>query len=183
MYHVPEHLHPHFARFIISYCYGRKLDNAVSWDWEYISFWAVCCGWGLALSSSQLSPCACHASAQTQSSSNHDFWAHSACWYSCRHLSYCKHKPYASIFVCIYPKYSLFFAARVLKQADSACVCRYRCPLLSVIEDDEEAARVWGYCSWTTYKSKRQSLVIDDVFWRIQPSLNRGLFPILFNTQ
>lgn len=73
-----------------------------------------------------------------------------------------------------------FFVGRVLKQANSACVRRYRCPL-SVIEDDEEAARVWGYCSWTTYKSKRQSLVIDDVFCRIQPSLNRGFYHLILH--
>lgn len=38
--------------------------------------------------------------------------------------------------------------------------CGYRCPL-SVIEDDEEAAGVWGYCLWNIYESKLQSSVID----------------------
>lgn len=75
---------------------------------------------------------------------------------------------------------TLLFTTRLLKQGNSACVCRYRCPL-TVIEDDGEAAHVRGYCSWTTYKSKRQSLVIDDVFCRIQPYLNRGFPHFILN--
>lgn len=48
-----------FACFIIFYCCRQKLDDAVSLDWEHISFWAVCCGWGLAFSFPQPSclPC------------------------------------------------------------------------------------------------------------------------------
>lgn len=89
-------------------------------------------------------------------------------------ISFILHTQTICIHICLHISQILRFF--VLKQELSACVCRYRCPLL-VIEDDEEAARVWGYFSWTTYKSKRQSLVILDVFCGIQPSLNMS-FPI-----
>lgn len=107
-------------------------------------------------------PCLCN---QTQNSSNQDFrspFCPVVLMSATLHLSGCTHKPYASIFVCMYISKSLpppfaFLPARALKQESSACVSRYRCPPC-VIEDDEEAARVRGYCSWTTYKSKRQSI-------------------------
>lgn len=125
---------------------------------------------------SQLSLCACHASAIRHKTAQIMIFLVPFCLVALMsamlHLSGCTHKPYASIFVCKIPN-TLLFGAGALKQANSACVCRYRCPL-SVIEDDEEAAHVRGYCSWTTYKSKRQSFVIDDVFCRIRPYLNGG---------
>lgn len=92
------------------------------------------------------------------------------------HLLDYTHKNLMHQYLFAYNRNTLLFAARVLKPANSACVCRYRCPL-SIIEDDEETAHVLGYCSWTTYKSKRQSLVIDDgVLWNAT-IFKPGIFP------
>lgn len=112
----------------------------------------------------RLSPCACHACAIRHKTAQIRIFApHSARWYLCqqRYIFQAAHTNHMHryLFACISqnPPPLAFLPARALKQESSACVSRYRCPPC-VIEDDEEAARVRGYCSWTTYKSKRQSI-------------------------
>lgn len=92
---------------------------------------------------------------QTQNSLNIDFGpiVPSGTYVSSA-TSFGLHTQTICINICICHKYStLLFAGSILKQANSASVCRESCPL-SVIEDDEVAAHVYGYCSWTTYELK-----------------------------
>lgn len=72
------------------------------------------------------------------------------------HLSDCTQKPYASICVCI--SYQILHLLLQGLRA-SACVCRYRCSL-SVIEDDEELVHIGGYCSWPLINQR-------DRFWEL----------------
>lgn len=140
---------------ICSICCRGKWDNNVFQDWEYVSFWAVCRWEELAVIFPQLSPCACHAFPVRHNAAQ--IMLFPLCLLvlaALPHLSNCTLKPCALMSVCISPRFSaLLLYSRLLW--DQACVCRYRCPL-PVIEDDEEVVHVRVYCSRATYKSKRQ---------------------------
>lgn len=173
MYHVPEHLHSHFhallSRTAVDGNWIMQLDrigNIFNSEQYAVSeecfrfFFSSHPVWAVLLQSAK-------------NSSNNDFWSHSAWWYSCQqcYIFQSTHTNHMYQYLFAYIPNTV---VRVLKQANSVCICKYRCPL-SVIEDDKVAAHVWGYCSWNTYESKWQSLVSDDVCG-VQSSLNRGLF-------
>lgn len=164
MHHVPEHLHSHLLILL--------LPPAVGGNWIIQLFrignifhseqYVVGEHWPQAFFGSHPVPATLLQSDTTQLKS----------WFlvpfcllvlmlSMLHLSDCTQKPYASICVCI--SYQILRLWMQGLRANSACVCRYRCSL-SVIEDDEEVVRIGGYCSWPLINQR-------DRFWELMISV------------